>query len=77
MSKRRHAGEIVWKVENSGFSGGAGLGIIRLGSTPDKCMLGCGDSDCQEWPDVWECDVAGETTGICWCHVSECEMKDE
>lgn len=74
MSTRRKAGDIVWKRENAGFSGRAGLGVIPEGSEPDECMLGCGDPDCREWPDLWPCDEAGKPTGENWCHVSECEM---
>ena len=76
MSTRRKAGDVVWKLENAGFSGRAGLGVIPEGTESDECMLGCGDPDCQEWPDLWPCDEAGKPTGGNWCHVSECEMLD-
>lgn len=76
MSKRRAPGDVVWKRANAGFSSQAGRGIIPAGSTPDACLLDCGDPDCREWPDVWPIDDAGEPTGGNWCHVSECEMED-
>lgn len=76
MSTRRKPGEVVRKRENAGFSGHAGIGVIPEGSEPDECMLGCGDRDCKEWPDLWPCDENGKPTGGNWCHVSECEMSD-
>lgn len=76
MSKRRKPGEIVFKPSGYGFSGMEGIGIIPGGSEPSECVMGCGDLDCQEWPDLWPCDNTGKPTGGNWCHVSECEMQD-
>jgi len=77
MSKRRKAGDLVWKKAGAGFSGIEGMGRIRPGSEPEDwvCLL-CGDPGCREWPDVWELGADGEPTGDVWCHVSECEMGD-
>jgi hypothetical protein len=80
VSTRRKAGDVVYKIENAGFSGQPGLGMIRPDSEPDPCMLypgsNCDDPDCQEWPDVWALGEDGKPTGENWCHVSECEMLD-
>lgn len=80
MSKRRTAGDIVWKKENAGFVGESSLVQIR----PEKetkygvayCMLECGDEDCREWHECWECDKDGKHLGGVACHVSECQMED-
>lgn len=76
MSTRRKPGDVVWKRSGAGFSGTAGLGVIPVGSEPEPCLMGCGDPDCQEWPDLWAIGAGGSATGENWCHVSECEMLD-
>lgn len=76
MSKRRKQGDVVWKASGAGFSGSSGYGIIPFDTESDECMLGCGDSDCQEWPDLWPLDENGNPGDGNWCHVSECEMSD-
>ena len=68
MSKRRNAGDQVWKLPRYGLVGEAGY--ITLSGEPESCMLDCGDPDCQEWPD-------GETdNGNFAYHISECLMTD-
>jgi hypothetical protein len=80
MSKRRQAKEIVWKKENAGFVGQAGLVQIiqedeeRWGVS--YCMLGCGDPECREWDTCWNVDESGQPIGGMACHVSECQMED-
>jgi hypothetical protein len=76
MSKRRQPGDIVWKIENAGFCGTSGRGIIPIGSTAEVCGM-CDDQDCNEWPDLWQVDSDGKPTGANWCHVSECQMEDD
>lgn len=69
MSKRRQAGELVWKIPNAGFAGQPGLGRLVPGSDGFSFMCECGDKQCREW------DLEMEGGG--WCpHVSECEMLD-
>lgn len=77
MSKRRNAGDVVWKRPNAGFCGQSGLGMIRPDSESDECLLECGDAGCREWPDVWPLGGDGKPMGGGnWCHVSECQMDD-
>lgn len=77
LGKRRKTGDVVFKRAGAGFSGLAGRGVIAVGSEPDLCILGCGDPECQEWPDVWALGEDGQPNGENWCHVSECEMQDD
>lgn len=77
QTKRRQAGDLIWKIGGFGMSGGEGLGQIRPGSEPDDfACVTCGDPDCREWPDVWVVAGDGTPTGDMWCHVSECGMQD-
>jgi hypothetical protein len=78
MSKRRKAGEIVWKKANAGFIGQPSLVIIQPEAEDDaeSCMLDCGDRDCREWATCLRCDATGKPLGGAACHVSECEMED-
>lgn len=69
MSKRRGAGDIVYKKPGAGFCG-EGL-VIRVDGEEDWCMLDCGDPDCKEWSD---CIVVKDGSYV--YHVSECEMED-
>lgn len=78
MSKRRSAGDIVWKKPNAGFVGEASLVQIQ----PEEylhaagCIWDCGDPLCREWHTLWACDRDGNLTGGEACHVSECELFD-
>lgn len=76
MSKRRKAGDIVWKRENAGFVGEAGRVEIQPDDDHSPCMLDCGDPECREWVGCFAVNAAGEYTGGVACHVSECEMSD-
>jgi hypothetical protein len=74
MSKRRQAGDIVWKKTNAGFIGKR-LPIILENDEGYPCLLACGDEDCREWAN---CEIVEDTKGTgkyCY-HVSECEMED-
>lgn len=75
MSKRRSAGEIVWKKDNAGFVGVGSLCQIQPDDDSLPCVL-CKDPDCREWATLWACDESGNPTGGIACHVSECEMLD-
>ena len=69
MSARRRSGDVVFKIEGAGFGGPGGL--VELVGEPDGCPLGCGDPECQEWPDARFVDGSG------WArHVSECELGE-
>ena len=77
QTKRRAAGDLIWKTGGFGMSGDEGLGQIRPGSEPDDfACVACGDPGCREWPDVWVVAGDGTPTGDMWCHVSECGMRD-
>ena len=69
MSKRRQAGDVVYKVPGAGFCG-EGL-VIEVGGECERCLLGCGDKNCCEWSDC----LVIEKGGYCY-HVSECQMED-
>lgn len=78
MSKRREAGDIVWKTENAGFVGEASY--IKIMPEDDEyasyCMMDCGDLDCREWSNLQHCDKDGNPLGGYAYHVSECQMMD-
>jgi hypothetical protein len=80
MSKRRKAGEIVYKQPMAGFVGEGSYAIIHPEDEQSYgvyyCMLDCGDPDCREWLTLFECDREGTLLGGVACHVSECEMED-
>ena len=89
MSKRRAAGDVVYKRANAGFIGQPGWGYIPPdsdNSAPCLGLNGCVDPECAEWTDLW--GLPGETEaearaalaegrflGLA-CHVAECEMRD-
>jgi len=78
MSKRRQHGEIVLKRVNAGFVGQASLVKIagpEWGEPEPWCLL-CDDPECREWPNLEECDEAGNPLGGLAYHVSECQMDD-
>ena len=70
MSKRRKAGDRVWKKPMAGFVGEASFATIEREGAPEGCLLDCGDPDCVEWANVRTDD------GAYAYHVSECEMLD-
>lgn len=89
MSKRRQAGEIIYKDTGAGFIMKGSFGVIQEEDTEDlmPCVLDCGDKECDEWMNVWL--LPGETReeaeqalqqeryrGAAY-HVSECQMLDE
>jgi len=78
MSKRRQAGDIVFKKANAGFVGAASLVKIAPEDEGEEsyCMLDCGDPECREWATCYECDASGNLLGGVACHVSECQMQD-
>ena len=89
MSKRRAAGDIVYKRPNAGFIGQPGWAYIPSdsdNSAPCLGLNGCVDPECAEWTDLK--GLPGETRekavaalkagtflGLA-CHVAECEMRD-
>ncbi len=76
MSKRRHAGEIVWKPAGFGYYQHAGFGRITEAGTSAKCTV-CDDPGCREWPVLLRLvDKDGAYTGSGWYYVCECEMVD-
>ena len=68
MSRRRQAGERVWKQPYAGFV--VEPAPVTLMGQPSPCLLDCGDPECQEWPDARTDD------GSYAHHVSECEVLD-
>ena len=89
MSKRREAGEIIYKLPYAGFVGQTAYGVIQEEDPDDHipCMLSCGDAECVEWIDVWllpgdsraeaiEALKREEYLGAAY-HVSECMMADD
>ncbi len=88
MSKRRQAGDIIYKQPWAGFVGQGNLGVIQDENPDDHipCMLGCGDENCVEWANVHllpgnnleeakEALERKEFLGAAY-HVSECQMAD-
>jgi hypothetical protein len=80
MSKRRFAGEIVWRAPYSGFCASGEPALLRVPTgdayvaEADPCMLGCGDVACREWANLEI--VSGPTAGHFMYHISECELSD-
>ena len=89
MSKRRNAGDIIYKLPWSGFVGQGNFGVIQEEDIDDHipCMLDCGDAECVEWIDIFllpgdslveaaEALEREEYLGAAY-HVSECRMADD
>ncbi len=78
MSVRRKPGEIVKRQPGSGFLNSAKPEFIKILDTDDydPCMMGCGDPDCREWPNVEVLDENRVGTGDFLYHISECQMGD-
>ena len=89
MSKRRTAGDIIYKQPFPGSRAQGAFGVVQPEDTDDQmpCMLDCGDTDCVEWINVWlfqgdtreDAEQAIEDdryTGAAY-HVSECRMADD
>lgn len=77
MSRRRKAGDIVWKTPGAGFVGVGSRCRILPEDDPPPCWISdeCKDPDCKEWSNLEALDDAGNVIGYA-CHVSECEMED-
>lgn len=79
MSKRRKAGDIVKRTNNSGFLIGDSPSLIKLLPEDERyidyCILDCGDVDCREWAN---CEIVeeGPMKGEHLYHISECQMRD-
>ena len=89
MSKRREAGDIIYKLPYAGFTGQQAYGVIQEEDPDDHipCMLDCGDAECVEWIDIYllpgdslaeaaEALEREEYLGVAY-HVSECQMADD
>ena len=89
MSKRRNAGDIIYKQPYAGFTGQQAYAVIQEEDPDDHipCMLDCGDAECVEWINIFLlpgdslADAAKalereEYLGAAY-HVSECQMADD
>lgn len=46
----------------------------NIGGSAQHCMMGCGDPECREWPNLEI--VSGPHAGKHMYHISECQMLD-
>jgi hypothetical protein len=76
MTKQRKAGDWVWLLPNSGFTGNSNEFKVEIQPQEYEISCFCDDRQCREWLNVCtEPDENGER--INFYHVSEHEMLDE
>lgn len=76
MSKRRVAGQIVYKRPGAGFSGQGSYVMLEAEVNHEPCVMGCGDPDCCGWSDCRGYDDSLRPTDVWFYHVYECQMDD-
>lgn len=76
MSKRRVAGEIVYKQKGAGFCGQGSFVMLEAEADREPCAMGCGDPDCTGWSDCRRYDDDLRPTDVWLYHVYECQMYD-